>query len=243
MNAIKCFVIDDELFGVKLLQKYIEQTDGLEYLGGETNPIKAMKQIRSKEVAPNVCFVDIEMKGMSGIEIADELGLMGIEVIFTTGHGEYLGNAFERKVVDYLLKPFDFKRFSQSIALLKRRLEEGDNEGPYIFIKLIGTGSLKKLYCKHIYYIESVRNYCNFVTTEKVYTTYFSLKMVEELLQPYAFVRIHRSYVINFNRIKQLDGNLLTMDNNVAVNVGELFKADLLRWVHARLLANRRSRF
>lgn len=237
MSKIRCYVIDDEMFSIKLLQKYISTTQGLSFEGGETNPIKALKQITQKDVNVDVCFVDIEMQGLSGIDLARKLAEFNIPVIFTTAHQEFLPDAFSIRSVDYVLKPFDYPRFLRSIVLLNNFYKD-----KFVIIKPAGSSEFIKIPTDQILYIESVGNYCNIVTETRKYITYMTLKSAYAWLARQGFIKIHRSFIINFSKMIKFDNPVVTMENGEHLPVGEAHRMEVIKRIDEQLLVDRRHR-
>ena len=150
------------------------------------------------------------MPGLSGIDWLKH-SLNPPMVIFTTAHREYALEGFELNVVDYLLKPISFARFSQAVnkafKLAGSQTSPGKShkdQDRYIFIK--EDQQTIKIYLKDILYFEAAVDYIFIHTKEKRYMTLFSMKQVEQEVEGEPFLRIHRSFIINTHQVKMIEG-------------------------------------
>lgn len=205
MNKVKCLIVDDEPLARKLLQGHAQQMEMLEVVGECSNAIKASEVLRNTEV--DLLFLDIQMPQITGIDFLKMLRNPPA-VIFTTAYREYALEGFELDVIDYLLKPVTFDRFFKAIEKYHVRNLPKDvsskvllpQEEESIYIKT--GGKFHKLNTNEIIFIESVKDYIviHRAGQEKLSAKY-KIGDLEEDLKGKKFLRIHRSFIINLNKI------------------------------------------
>ena len=200
---IKCLIVDDEPLATKVIEEYVDKIPQLDLVATCTNPMNAFEILNSKEI--DLLFLDIEMPGMNGLEFIRSISKRP-DVIFTTAYREYAIESYEIDVVDYLLKPIEFSRFFKSINkyLNKQKKQvvspviQGQKNKGSIYI--YADRKNVKVYFDEILYLESLKDYVRIVTTNKNLTTKDSITRYSEIL-PSDFIRVHRSYIVNFEHI------------------------------------------
>jgi len=208
---LKCLIIDDEPIARKLLQEYIEETDFLELVGLAEHPLKAAGLIKSTTV--DLIFLDINMPKMTGLEFlrsAPDLPM----VILTTAYGQYALDGFELAVVDYLVKPFSLERFLKAgmKAFELKQLKAGKVTAPnpaadHFFVKC--EGKIEKVVYDELLYVEAMANYVVLHTTNNKLVVYLTIKGILEQLPASIFVQVHKSYIVNIEKINTIEGNML----------------------------------
>ena len=226
-------IVDDEYLAQKLLQDYVSKVDSLQLVATCSNAFEAMEAL--KETPVDIMLLDIQMPDLTGLELVRSLEKKPA-VIFTTAYSEYAVDAFNLAVADYLLKPFDFPRFIQAInkAIGNGRTNE---ETPPVksdtisrssdFITVKADYKLYKINYEDLLFIEGQHEYVTFHTAQRRVTALFALKDLEEILPKDQFVRVHKSYIVSFRHIEDLDKS----DVNVAghkIPVGSSYRDDLL---------------
>lgn len=238
---LTCYVVDDETHAIEILVSYIEKTPGLKLIGSTTNPLEALDRI-NKSFSPDITFLDIDMPQLSGIDLA---GLISdrTAVIFTTAFPDHALVAFEKNVADYLLKPISFERFLASVkkvsSFLEPRLQKQDRD--HIYIKSNIKGKVKRINFSDILYIESLKNYLIIHTTTEDPITYLSMKELENVLPADKFFRVHKSYMINTERIKTVNGATLQLEKDINVPLGLKYKEALQAFVNEKLVSSARQ--
>lgn len=222
MNTIKCLVIDDEELARTLLKSYIDNVDFLELVGSFESPIDAMRIL--KDTAIDVIFLDIQMPDLKGTEFAKMIDSK-TKVIFTTAYSEYALEGFELNALDYLLKPIAFERFLQAVNKFKKDEAAFDNS-----ITVKSGYDLHKLNFDDILYVKSDSEYVVFHTLEKRIMSYQSLKSLEKDLPKSTFIRVHRSFIVNKDKVSTLKGkDLIIGDTKIPVSASyfEMVKTEL----------------
>ena len=158
---LTCYIVDDEHHAVKILRRYIEQTEGLELVGYATNPVTGLNEVTRTD-SPALTFLDVDMPELSGMEFAG-LANLHTEIIFTTSFPEYAVEAFEKEAFDYLLKPISYERFLKSIKKAKKaalaRQHKPVAGDDFFFITTEIKGKMVKIAISDIIYVEAAQNY------------------------------------------------------------------------------------
>lgn len=208
MDKLNCVVVDDEKTAREGIVHYVRQLPYL-HLAGQCKSAIELDTLLFQEPV-DLVLLDINMPGLSGLEWLKHAHQPPM-VIFTTAHREWALEGYELNVVDYLLKPIPFARFSkavnkayqlvQSQSVAKKSTRDEDR---FIFIK--EDNLTVKLYLKDILYFEAAVDYIYIHTAEKKHMTLFSMKQVEQEVEGHSFLRIHRSYIVNTRHVKMIEG-------------------------------------
>lgn|SRR5690348_2457956 len=210
---LKCVILDDEPMARNFLERYCAKTPQLELVGSFGNAEEAFVYLKETEI--DILFLDVEMPGDNGFELLDKLIYMP-RVILTTSKTEYAFNAFEYHVTDFLKKPITYNRFLKSIEKAATSASDAATDEPKekdFFIK--AEGKLIRLSYEDILYIESVGDYVKYFTASKNYLTHSTLKAVEERMGIHQFMKIHRSYIVNLRKIKDIQDNSVVIEGKV----------------------------
>jgi len=206
---INAIAIDDEPLALRLVTEYIEKTPGLKLLGGFDNPLDAMEFL-SRESA-DLIFLDIRMPDLTGLEFTRSL-VKGPKVIFTTAYEKYALEGFRLEVVDYLLKPFSYEEFLKAVRKAQRliRLEKGvpdkvEASNEFLFLK--SDYKIKRINFDEILYIEGLKDYVKVFTrnSPKPVLSLTTMKLLESKLPASKFMRVHRSFIVNLDRIDTIE--------------------------------------
>ena len=233
---LSCIIVEDIQIAADFLRKFCEKSDLVEVKGHFMNVTDALEFLDQERV--DLLFLDVEMPGANGFELLDRLTYSPM-IILTTSKTEYAFNAFQYHVNDYLKKPFTYKRFLEAIDNLQQQAAEAgpaqqtaiqpatanplpDNNS--LFIK--AEDKLIKIKKDDILFLESMRDYVKFVTPSKSYITYSTLKNMEEKLIGQTFLKVHRSYIVNINKIDDIRGNIIYILGN-QIPIGKGHKEDL----------------
>lgn len=212
---IKVCIIEDEPEIRKLLRMIIEKQEGFQVVAESGDFASAVSDFA--RYRPDVAFVDIDLKGESGLECAGILTELNpkLKVIFATAHSEYMANAFEIYAFDYLVKPFNVERVVKTLSHIKGEAsmvvavdtEETVSQPEQHSEKLMIKGKEQVLFVdkKDIIFIERCENATSIVTREETYKTSVSLGGIEEKLNPAEFMRCHKSYIINLSLISSIE--------------------------------------
>lgn len=222
MKKIKCLIVDDEPLAIQLLENYAQKIDFLETFSTFDNPIKAIDFIQKNEV--ELVFLDIQMPELSGINFMKILGSK-VKYILTTAYLDYALEGYDFQVIDYLLKPISFERFLKSAEKAKEHFRFDENKTEtYFFIKC--DGQKVRINFNEILFIESIKDYVNIKTENKEYIYLETLKSLENQL-PDQFQRVHKSYILNIDKILKIGNNTATLNSQKEIPLGETYKSIL----------------
>jgi DNA-binding LytR/AlgR family response regulator len=224
MNAL---IIDDNKMSRMSLNQLAGRIGDLTIVGECSSAIEAYNLILSETV--DLLLLDIEMPGMSGLELTKNLVNRRPVIIFITSKKEYAAEAFDLNVVDYIIKPVSGSRFIQAIdkarEILNSNKEEVNvKEDEFIFIR--DSNIIRRLKLDDILFAEAMGDYVKLYTQEKFYAIHTTLKTVEERLPPSRFLRVHRSYMVAINKIDSMEGGVLII-NRKPLPVADAYRSAL----------------
>ncbi|MDJ1467018.1 LytTR family DNA-binding domain-containing protein [Cytophagaceae bacterium DM2B3-1] len=203
---IRALIIDDNKIARSILSRLASAVNDMTIVGECSDAMEAYTYMMDNPV--DLLLLDIEMPGMSGLELTRNLGNARPVIIFTTSKKEYAAEAFELNVADYLVKPVVPARFEQAMAKAKEILESNREEvkwsdDEFIFIR--DAHIVRRLKVDDILYAEAMGDYVKLHTPQKFYAIHTTLKSVEERLPAGKFIRIHRSYIVAVSKIDTLE--------------------------------------
>jgi DNA-binding LytR/AlgR family response regulator len=222
-----CLVVDDSKIATILLVQLLAQIPDMKIVGTCASAIEANVFLSQNKV--DLLFLDIEMPGMSGIELLQSLQERPLTILTSANKG-YAIEAFELNVVDYIVKPVLLPRLLKTIRRATELIQEEDvfiNEiaKDYIFIK--DGKTIRKILFNDIYYLEARGDYVKIHYADKYYVIHATLKLLEEKLSSKKFIRVHRSYIVSVEKIDYIEDNVLYL-NTIAVPLSEFYKTTVL---------------
>lgn len=227
---MNCIVVDDSKIARESIKLLINQFSFLKLVKECENPVEAFEYLKKEPV--DLIFLDVEMPGMSGIDLIKNLDKHPI-IILVTSKMEYAVEAFELNVADYLIKPVHLSRFMVAVTKARELFENKDqkqvineNNKEYIFVR--SGGLLIKIKLENIQYIQAIGDYVNIFTSDKRHTVHITLKNIEEKLPPEKFFRLHRSYLVALSHIDNIEENSAYTGKHPLPIAGQ-FKKELLR--------------
>jgi len=220
-----CVIVEDLLVAADYLKRCCEKSGMVDVKGHFPNVAEALDFLNQNSV--DLLFLDVEMPGATGFDLLDQLAYSP-QVILTTSKPEYAFNAFEYHVTDFLKKPFTYQRFLEALQKLNLPSENGNGsaEEDHIFIK--SDGKLVRLNYSDILFIESMGDYVKFVTGDKKYITHNTIKNLEEKVSKQHFMKVHRSYIININKIDDIRENDLFIKGN-EIPISKAHRSDVMK--------------
>lgn len=232
--AIKCIVIEDEPAAREILQRNISQCPDLAWCGSFEDPFSAQTFLDKNTV--DLIFLDINLPGMSGISFLRTLVKPPL-VIITTAYPQYAVDGFDLEVVDYLLKPFSFERFYKSVNKAKERLipKQGNTLTRKITVK--ADKRLYQIDLDELLYVEACGDYTTVCCTDKKLIAHETLKNWEEKLKDHSFHKIHRSIIINLQKIDHIEGNMAIIGKHKLL-VSEAYREQLITLLLGRNLTH-----
>jgi DNA-binding LytR/AlgR family response regulator len=212
---LKCIIVDDEPIARKVLQEFTEEIDYLDLVGQAENPLRALPLLNDNDI--DIIFLDINMPKINGIDFLKSSKTTAA-IIMTTAYAEYAVDAYGLDVLDYLVKPIAFDRFLKACNKAKEIREFKKSTQPQIdktdnhfFIKC--NNQIEKVFYADLIYAEAMLNYVMLYTTLKKMMVYVTIKSLEEQLPPDIFIKVHKSFIVNINKIKSIEGNILDIGN------------------------------
>jgi DNA-binding LytR/AlgR family response regulator len=231
---LKCIIIDDEPIARQLVAEFVDDIDYLELLGEAENPAKAIKLLTENNV--DLIFLDINMPTINGINFLKSSKTTA-SVIMTTAYPQYAVEAFELDVLDYLVKPIPFERFLKACNKAKEIFDSkrqptavGEAAADYFFIKC--DNQIEKVLYNELLYAESMMNYVILYTTTRKMIVYITLKILEEQLPASQFIKVHKSFLVNRNKIQSIDGNMISIGTQkiaISQNLREKVLTEILK--------------
>lgn len=244
---VRCIVIDDEQFSVDALSKYIALITRLEIAGIYLDAREALEQI-SRGPAVDVIFMDVDMPDISGMELAALLRHKARKLIFTTAHSKYAYGAFEADADAFLLKPFSFSRFAQTIDRFfpQEQATTYPLTGPDYFLVKNKEEDLRIVNVSYseVIAFESMQNYVKIhLLNGKSIVAYLTLQDVLTLISSRPeFVQFHRAFVISASHIHYIEGQRVFMQGSIQFSVGDTYRETFNKFVAERLLRTARTK-
>jgi len=246
---IRVLAIDDEPLALQQIVAYIKKVPFLELAAQCQSALEARKFLENDTV--DAIFCDINMPDLNGMDFVKSLTVPPL-VVFTTAYSEYAVEGFRVNAVDYLLKPFGLQDFQRAANRLKERLELPTATAQVLAGQVVGSSDapmssdvlflktdyrIVKVNISDIRYIEGMSEYLKvwLDTDAKPIITLLSMKKMEERL-PANFMRIHRSYIINLNKIEEVNKNRVILDKDTYLPIGDLYKEAFQSYLDTKFL-------
>ncbi|KAA0990001.1 LytR/AlgR family response regulator transcription factor [Dyadobacter aurulentus] len=244
MNVLKCIAVDDEPLALGLVCAFIEKTPFLSLTGRYSSAVEALQIIHNQQI--DLIFLDIQMPDLTGIELArviEKAGGRAPRIIFTTAFNQYALDGFRVDAIDYLLKPFNYEEFLRAASkaqayaeLLQKASSAGsvENKDEYLFLKV--EYQLVRIAYDEILYMEGLKDYVkvHLKSDPKPTLSLTSLKALEEKLPASRFMRVHRSFIVNLDKISAVTKNTIQI-GAITIPVSDQYKENfnqfLSKWM------------
>lgn len=222
---IKCTVVDDEPYALKLLQGYVEKTPFLSLNQSFTNPFKALEFLQVGDT--DLVFLDINMPELSGLQLLKSI-IAPPRVIFTTAYPQFGAESYEYNAIDYLLKPVSYDRFLKAVSKAAHLFtdQELNTDPNTIFVKS-GT-QIHQININNIHYIEAAGNYMTFFFEDKKVMAHMSFQDVQDLLPTQLFERIHKSYIVSIKHIRIIEKHRVMIGDR-SIPIGVTYRENFLK--------------
>jgi len=224
-TSLRIVIVDDEPLARSVVREYAAADPTIEIVADCANGFEAVKAV--SEQKPDLVLLDVQMPKLDGFEVLELLG-RDQPVVFITAYDQYALRAFEVHAVDYLLKPFSAERFQDAMARARERLRAREGtpvdallrdakpkSGPAERVLIRDGANVHVLPVDAIDYIEAQDDYVAFKSAGKSYLKDQTLSAVEAALDPSRFVRVHRSFVLNVDRLAKVE--LYAKDSRIAI--------------------------
>ncbi|WP_394750083.1 LytR/AlgR family response regulator transcription factor [Spongiimicrobium salis] len=222
---INCIIIDDEPSSQHILHRFIEDIDFLNLVGTANNPVEALPFFTASPKI-HLLFLDINMPKVNGLDFYKSLQNPP-DVIFTTAYPQYAVEGFEVNAVDYLLKPFSFPRFLTAVHKIRDKhiASEPGTAHEYLIVK--SNKVLHKVAFKDIIYVEAYGDYVKIHRLKDCLVTNSTFSKILASLTEKRFIRIHKSFAINLDKLNKVSGNQAIL-LEYKVPIGLKYKVDFL---------------
>ena len=229
---IRCIIIEDERLAQDVIKNHLQKAGRFNLVGTYRNALEAKETIEKEEV--DLIFLDIQLPGMTGLNFLRSLPNPPL-VVFTTSYPEYALESYEFNVIDYLLKPISYERFSKTIDkiidgnIFKTVVNEiKPLNREHLFIR--SNSKFYRISFSDIIYIEGMKDYLKIHTIEQVIITHQTMGEMENILPPGQFIRIHKSYLVSVARIKAVFGNSVDMEKAL-LPIGLNYKERIMSFI------------
>lgn len=236
---LNCLIVDDEPLAVELLEAYVKRTPFLELKGAFTNAFDALALLEKETL--DLLFLDIQMPELNGLELSRLVGTQ-VKVIFTTAFEQYAVEGFKVDALDYLLKPISYPEFLRAAHKVLRWKEMAEAASSLevreiadaLFVR--SGNKFVKVQLSHILYIEGMQDYVKIYLDDnsQPVVTLNTMKDFEESLS-FPFLRIHRSYIINFDKVTMVERNRVFLGGTY-VSVSDTYKEQFLEQINRKTL-------
>lgn len=226
---MNCLIVDDNKIARTTMKQLASQVKDLVITGECAHAMEAYNFLMEQPV--DLVFLDIEMPGMTGLELIKNLGDKRPVIIFTTSKKEYAVEAFELNVADYIVKPVTPARFIQAVDRARVILDSNTevvniSEEEFIFFR--DSNIIRRLKLEDILFAEAMGDYVKLYTSHKFFAIHTTLKAVEERLPASRFVRVHRSYIVALGKIDTIQDGALVIGGK-PVPVADTYRAALTK--------------
>ena len=216
-DSIRCIIVDDDRMSLRILQSLVEKTDFLNLVGAYDNALQAARALVEQEV--DLLFLDVEMPDMTGLELIETLERKP-QIIITTSKEQYAMKAFDHDAADFLLKPIEnYARFLKAVRKAMGNLRKpvpppaGAEPVNTVFIKV--DSLLVSFNLKEVHYIEAYGDYVKIHTEAKTFVVHTKLRTMEDTLPDRDFARVHRSFIVRIDKIKNIDTSNLQVGTKI----------------------------
>lgn len=221
---LNCVITDDEPIALEILEDYTRLIPDLKLVAKCRNAMETLSVLRQNEI--DVLFIDIHMPEITGLDFVRSLKKKPA-IIFTTAYPNYAIDGFEVDAVDYLLKPISIDRFLRAIDKVYMRATQREvevkqpSDKRFFFIK--SNTDLIKVEYDSILYIEGLENYVKIHCEHKTIISFSTMKNMEDMLAAQQFLRIHRSYLINLNKVLSVKNHVFRI-GNTDLTIGKSYR-------------------
>ncbi len=236
---INCLIVDDEPIALDILEGYVRKTPFLELRGRCNGVVEALQQMQHQSI--DLLFLDIQMPDVNGIEFSKTLSDK-VKVIFTTAFEQYALEGFKVNALDYLLKPFNYQEFLKAAMKAKTwfDLVESKAASPAVIKDSLLVNSdykLVKINLKDVLYFEGLKDYVKIYLegVTRPVMTLMTLKSLEEQLPTDQFMRVHRSYIVNLDRINAIERSAILIDK-ASIPIADKYKDQFNDFLSKRFL-------
>jgi DNA-binding LytR/AlgR family response regulator len=244
MNKLNFLIVDDEPLARQGMREYLADIDFAGEISEAENGMQAFEVMKSKKI--DILLTDIQMPRINGIELVKQLKEKPL-IIFTTAYNEYAIQGYELDVVDYLLKPIPFDRFYKAVQKANeiynskkntQTSNQPETQQDFFFIKT--ESKYEKINYSELLYVEALHNYISFQTTKGKHIAYLTLQSVETALPISSFIKVHKSYIVNIDKINTVQADTIIIDKK-ELPLSRSLKEEVMNKVVAARLIKRKE--
>ncbi|MBN9482737.1 MAG: DNA-binding response regulator [Bacteroidetes bacterium 43-93] len=232
IKNLSCIIVDDEEGAHLIIRHYLQNLKHINISGSFYNALEALEYLHRQPV--DLMFLDINMPGLNGLQMLKALSSPPL-VILTTAYKKHALESYEYRVVDYLVKPFEFQRFIQALDNAFSRLAPtghpvtaNNNSDTPSSVVLKVDSSLIRVYSDEIIYIQSYGNYIKLYTDRETYLSPITTTEIEQKLDHHTFQRVHKSFIVSVSKIRKLTGGQLQMEGGAIIPIGNTYRRELM---------------
>jgi two-component system, LytTR family, response regulator len=230
---MRCIIVDDEPLAIEILETYLDRIKDSELVAKFTDSLEAFTFIQQHSV--DIVFLDLNMPVLNGLDLLKNLKTKP-HIIITTAYRDFAVESFELDVLDYLVKPIAFPRFLKAV---NKVIPSAQPKPEQTVVKTEKNDTANTLWIKvdkkivpvqpfEILYIQSLKDYVRIVTEDQKLITYSTLQSLLNKLSEGEFLRIHKSYIVQVNKVKSIEGNMIHIKNET-LPIGRNYRKDLLK--------------
>lgn len=231
MEKIRCAVIDDEPLALGLMASYVKKTPFLELVGSYSSAVQAMQEMHDNPV--DLIFLDIQMPELNGLDYSRMISPQ-TRVVFTTAFNQYALDGYKVNALDYLLKPISYPDFLLAankaqewfrLVEQSQQSEKKENQDEKLSIFVKSDYKLIRIELKNILYVEGLKDYVKIYeeNASRPVISLMSMKAMEEMLPADRFMRVHRSYIVQKEKIRIIEHNRIVFGNTY-IPIGDSYK-------------------
>ena len=231
MEKIRCAVVDDEPLALGLMASYVKKTPFLELVGSYSSAVQAMQEMHDNPV--DLFFLDIQMPELNGLDYSRMISPQ-TRVVFTTAFNQYALDGYKVNALDYLLKPISYPDFLLAankaqewfrLVEQSQQSEKKENQDEKLSIFVKSDYKLIRIELKNILYVEGLKDYVKIYeeNTGRPVISLMSMKAMEEMLPADRFMRVHRSYIVQKEKIRIIEHNRIVFGNTY-IPIGDSYK-------------------
>jgi two-component system LytT family response regulator len=241
MTKLRCIAVDDEPLALDIIEDYISKIPFLELVKRTENAIEALQMVQAGGI--DLVFLDIQMPELTGIQFL-KIASGKCSYILTTAYSQYALESYDLNVSDYLLKPIPFDRFYKAVEKVRNQVKspaatlvpEPVRVQPvvaqittvqdFIFVKT--EHKIQKIELDDVLYIEGLKDYISIYTKTERVITLQNMKRMEETLPPAQFIRVHKSYIIAFDKIESIERSRITICSKI-IPIGDTYRDEFFK--------------